>query len=286
MDDERKSLLRRNNALRMQRRQLPQHLINLETHVLLKDAINLNDLLKILLDTPEYNNLFAKLVRDINNIIDIFKQTNASIENSYFIGGSKAWNNFFKDFYDLNAISQFEKSSIHNTTADLFYFINDKDVVNALYDNINILLSTSIAPLVDAIRTYFKLDDSKNVYITIENKIALDGKNVFFPSKQIFLRLHINDSQPKDRKISIQSSQVSQSMQGPYDAEKKAKSELKRKEKKERALLEEKERQKKEEELKAKQSMSRAERAASRNLRKTGGTIDSFDKIILSSLNI
>ena len=94
----------------------------LDTHKLLKNTINFNNLLNNLLNTHEFNNLLNELIKNINLIFEMVKQSNPETEYNYFIAGARSWNRFFKDFYDLDIISEYEKSSIHNINTDLYYF--------------------------------------------------------------------------------------------------------------------------------------------------------------------
>ena len=288
------SLLRQKNAKRMALRRLPPNLIKLETHKLLTNTININNLLCKLLITDEYNYIFNELLKSINLEFDKAKLENPETIYEYLLMGSKSWHTFFKDFYDLNLLSPYEKSSIHNTTADLMYFINNKNLVDDIYKTIKNLLKEQIEPIVDAIKKYLDIDDTlKNVYITIEEKQCINGKNTLLPSKQLFVKLHINDSvpQPKIRKPQTQADAHAQAKKDAQVAATKAQSKIQRSEqlkatrkqnKEESERLQQEAKQK--EALEKEKSISnRALRSANRNQKRTGGAItEPFDKIIIS----
>ena len=274
--------LRRKRFVDMQKiRKLPPNMIKLDTHKLLKETINLNNLQNKLLNTPEYNNLYNDVIKNINLIFETTKQSNPGTEYNYFIAGARAWNNFFKDFYDLDIISPYEKSSIHNTNADLFYFINDKSLVSDLNDNIKKLLKLAIEPLVYAIRKYVDIEDSsKNVYITIEEEECKNPKKSLIPSKRLYLKLHIDDSIPQ-KKQSHQSQQ-SLSINKASKAEKAAKAKAKKAAEAERALKEEQEKAAKSVSQISERELRASKRRAPPNVMKGGAIIESFTKIILS----
>ena len=200
-DYDKKSVNRKKNSERMRIRRLPPNMIKLDTHKLLKDTINLNNLQNKLLNTPEYNEILNDTIQNINLIFEEAKRLKSGIEYNYFIAGARSWNRFFKDFYDLDIISPYEKSSIHNINADLYYFINDKTLIDEnIKDDIKELLKRTIEPLVDAIKKYSDLEDNtKNVYITIEEDECLIDNKSLITSKRLFLKLHIDDSVPQKK---------------------------------------------------------------------------------------
>jgi hypothetical protein len=287
------SVLRKKNAERMALRRLPPNLIKLETHKLLKSTINLNNVLCELLNTHEYNIIFNQLIEKINFEFDKVKTANPETIYEYLLMGSKSWNIFFKDFYDLNILSPYEKSSIHNTTGDLMYFINNKNLVNDIYKTIKNLLKDEIEPIVDAIKKYLNIDNKlKNVYITIEEKQCINGKNTLLPSKQLFVKLHINDSvpQPKIRKPQTQADAHAQAKKDAQVAATKAQSKIQRseqlkatrKQNKEELERQQKAAQEKEAIAKSQSISNRALRSANRESKKGGAIIEPFDKIIIS----
>jgi hypothetical protein len=293
-DYDKKSVSRRKNSERMRIRRLPPNMIKLETHKLLKDTINLNNLQNKILNTPEYNEILNDTIHNINLIFEEAKRSKPGIDYNYFIAGARSWNRFFKDFYDLDVISPYEKSSIHNINADLYYFINDKTLIDRnIKDDITELLSRTIEPLVNAIKKYSDVEDNtKNVYITIEEDECLIDNKSLITSKRLFLKLHIDDSVPQKKPqkqsrahhpFKNQSSSQQPSAKVLTTAEKEAKKAAKAAEKaaKEAAELEAREEA---ERKKTTQMSSRAERLARRNkpLLYGGGTIESFSKVILS----
>ena len=288
-DYDKKSVNRKKNSERMRIRRLPPNMIKLDTHKLLKDTINLNNLQNKLLNTPEYNEILNDTIQNINLIFEEAKRLKSGIEYNYFIAGARSWNRFFKDFYDLDIISPYEKSSIHNINADLYYFINDKTLIDEnIKDDIKELLKRTIEPLVDAIKKYSDLEDNtKNVYITIEEDECLIDNKSLITSKRLFLKLHIDDSVPQKKpaketkahhpfnRQSVQQSAAKVLTAAEKEAKKAAKKAAERAA--ELAAKEEAERKKTE------QISSRAARSAKRNNPLYGGgTIESFSKVILS----
>jgi hypothetical protein len=196
---ESRSISRRKYTEKKLIKKLPPNMIKRETHKLLEDTINVNNILSSLLDTPEYNYLFNSLIIKINSIFDEKNRLNAEMKYNYCIGGSRAWNNFFRDFYDNNLLSPYEKSSIHNTNADLYYFTNNLELLKketGILIEIKELFKEAIVPLVDAIKLYLN-DASKNVIITIEEQECLNFKYALIPAKRLYLQLRINDEVPQ-----------------------------------------------------------------------------------------
>ena len=291
-DDYEKSSYKRKSHVEQKRiRKLPPNMIKLDTHKLLKNTIDLNNLQNKLLNTPEYNDKLNNIISNINAIFDAAKQSNPETEYNYFIAGARSWNRFFKEFYDLDILSPYEKSSIHNTNADLYYFINNKSLIDeSIKENIKSLLEKEIKPLVNIIKQYVDLEDSsKNVYITLEEDSCLIDNKSLITSKRLYLKLDINDSVPKKK----QTRQPRQSLkqQQPQShipaaktltaAEKAAKRAAERAEQRaalEAAALEAKRKR-------DSQASDRANRAASRQkplLMNGGGVIEHFSKVILS----
>jgi hypothetical protein len=288
-DYDKKSINRKKNSERMRIRRLPPNMIKLDTHKLLKDTINLNNLQNKLLNTPEYNEILNDTIQNINLIFEEAKRLKSGIEYNYFIAGARSWNRFFKDFYDLDIISPYEKSSIHNINADLYYFINDKTLIDEnIKDDIKELLKRTIEPLVDAIKKYSDLEDNtKNVYITIEEDECLIDNKSLITSKRLFLKLHIDDSVPQKKPakqtkahhpFNRQSAQQS-AAKVLTAAEKEAKKAAKKAAERAAELAAKEEAERK----KTDQISSRAARSAKRNNPLYGGgTIESFSKVILS----
>jgi hypothetical protein len=277
------SITRRKYTEKRLIRKLPPNMIKRETHKLLENAININNILSSLLDTPEYNNLFNILINKINLIFDEKNSGNSEMKYNYFIGGGRAWNNFFRDFYDNNLLSPYEKSSIHNTNADLYYFTNNLELLTqdtGILKEIKELFKEAIVPLVDAIKLYLN-DPSKNVIITIEEQQCLNFKYALIPAKRLYLQLSINNSVPEHI------SQIPQSSQLPKPP-KQAKSQTPRVTTgKSKAQIEAEEKKKKDLETALKKEQSKRNREARlstrRGTRINGGTIDiDIKKTILS----
>jgi hypothetical protein len=295
-DFTKKSASRKKNSERMRIRRLPPNMIKLETHKLLKDTIKLNELQDKLLNTPEYNEILNDTIKNINLIFEEAKRLNPAIDYNYFIAGSRAWNRFFKDFYDLDIISPYEKSSIHNINADLYYFINDKTLIDGnIKADIKELLKQTIEPLVDAIRKYSDLEDNtKNVYITIEEDECLKDNKSLITSKRLFLKLHIDDSVPTKKPAKQSkahhpfkkqsSQQSSQPSQQPAAKVLTASEKAAKKAAKKAAQLAAEIAAKEEAERKKSEDISNRSARLARRSKPLygGGTIESFSKVILS----
>jgi hypothetical protein len=278
------SLRRKRFSDMMKTRKLPPNMVKLDTHKLLKDTITLNNLQNKLLNTPEYNEILNDVIKNINLIFETVKQSNPGTEYNYFIAGSRAWNSFFKDFYELDIISPYEKSSIHNTNADLYYFINDKTLVQNLNNNIKLLLKRAIQPLADAIKKYVDIEDSssKNVYIIIEEEECKNDKKSLIPSKRLYLKLHIDDSVPQRRQQALP---LSVSVSTAADKAKKAEIARKKREAKKAALAAQAAEEEAKKILKSTSQISNRElRASKRNkpLLTGGAILEPISKIILS----
>lgn len=259
-------------------RKLPQNMIKRETHKLLENKINENNILSSLLDTPEYNYLFNDLINKINSIFDDKKYLHPEMKYNYFIGGSKAWNNFFKDFYDNNILSPYEKSSIHNTNADLYYFINDEELLKketGILLEIKQLFNQKIVEFVDAIKLYLN-DDSKNVFITVEEQECLNFKYALIPARRIYLQLNINNAVP-NRISQPQAPPAPQSPQSPPAAKKAKSTRTRVTTGKTRAQIEADEKRAEELAAAARKEQSKKDRATRLSSRRgdkmTGGTI-------------
>ena len=183
------------------KRKLPSHMVKIETHDLLNDKINTSDLFNKLLNKENYNNIFNNLVIATNSKLEEFKATNKDMRYNYFIAGSRAWNRFFKDFYDLNILSPYEKSAIHNTNGDLHYIINNKAYVNVIKANIKELLEQSEDEILEAIRANMGDDAKSNeIAISISEKDFISGRGSLMTSKRLYINLHINEPDGKKRK--------------------------------------------------------------------------------------
>ena len=299
-DYDKKSLSRKKNVERIRIRKLPPNMIKLDTHKLLKNTINFNNLLNNLLNTHEFNNLLNELIKNINLIFEMVKQSNPETEYNYFIAGARSWNRFFKDFYDLDIISEYEKSSIHNINTDLYYFINDKTLIDTtIKDNIKTLFKNSITPIVEAIKKYVDLiDNSKNVYITIiEDECLIDNKSLI-TSKRLYLKLHVNNSVPLKKTAKSSSLKTAPATapvaapvaalqyQQPASRTLTAAEKTAEKAAKKAAEQAAREKEAQEEEQKRKSQVSAREQRASRRhkplLMNGGGVIEPFTKVILS----
>lgn len=123
---------------------IPEHLLDIKSHKLLKAQIKAMKKLHDILSTEEYNIELAKFVDKINYVInkhrtDIIQDNNLTY--NYYLGGSKAWYNIFEDLYQYNILSLYEKSAVHNTTCDICYYINNIEYYDVLYMSIETALS-------------------------------------------------------------------------------------------------------------------------------------------------
>jgi hypothetical protein len=151
----------RKNTIRERRNILaiPENLLKFNSHILLQHVINQNNLLNDILTTDEYLTIFNNNIALINYTIE----TEVGRNNyNYFISGSKAWYNIFKDLYDYNVLSDYEKSAIHNSTCNISYYIKT--------DNIDYLT--------DILRGFeYELNTIYNIILEIDDKIIFDKKN-------------------------------------------------------------------------------------------------------------
>ena len=142
---------------------IPENLLNIDSHKLLEDSINKNNLLNDLLTKTEYLTIFNKNIALINFTIETEVRKN---NYNYFISGSKAWYNIFKDLYDYNVLSDYEKSAIHNSTCNISYYIKTDnidyltDILRGFVYELNIILSSI-----------------SNIILEIDDKIIFDKKN-------------------------------------------------------------------------------------------------------------
>jgi hypothetical protein len=150
---------------RLEAKTLPIHMIRRDTHELVTNTINNNKLINKLLTNINFNDKYNILINDIN-----LKIKSTSSKFNYCISGSKSWYNIFKDYYDNNLLSEYEKSAIHNNnTCDHYYFINNNN--------------TSI---INEIKTYI-LEALKNFIITIEDELNANIKILENSNKQVQL---------------------------------------------------------------------------------------------------
>ena len=200
--DEKKSLIRSINSKRARSSTYPQHMKKIDTHSALNDKINEQKILNELLNSDEYNELFNNFILEVNDEIDKYIEQYDNVKYNYFIGGSRSWNNFFKDFYDDTILSPYEKSAIHNTTADLYYFINDTTYVRDIKTDIIKPIFEKYKPLIiDAIKSNEIITPDDNIIINVSEHNFLDGKRSLINSERIYFTLHINQSPSKIIKI-------------------------------------------------------------------------------------
>jgi hypothetical protein len=288
-----KKRIRIKNALRSLKRveakTLPIHMIKRDTHKLLEKNVNNNKIINLLLESIDFNSKYEELLKRINSIIP------STIPYNYCISGSKAWYNIFKDYYDYNLLSEYEKSSIHNNNScDHYYFINNKTTAFIKYINDELLLKLRnfISEIEDDLNKNVKQilkDDNKKVQLLASVSNSKYNKLLFIDNTLVFsLNLTIADNIPKSRiqtqfiaqPSAVFQSVVSQSVtvQPKPRAKRRTNAEI-------AAELAEERRQK--EQVKQSLSSSRAARAAKteerRQAKKQGGTIDNqIKKKILS----
>lgn len=204
MEDEKKSQRRKNFArtsyTRNLNKKLPYYMIKTNEHDEIKSKIEQYNILNTLLDNINFDTNYNKLIADINEFIK--SKSNAY---NYCINGSKVWYNIFKDFYDNNHISEYEKSAIHNyNTCDHYYFIKTADYKHKknIIDNIKNEIKKLIIEVQEELNNQIKviLDDSnKHVQLSIISNI--DDPNLkcllFKESIILTLNLKISDDIPK-----------------------------------------------------------------------------------------
>ena len=182
------------NGIRQQRKakllhiELPPHLIYRKTHVLLKDKIKQNNILNSLLDRINYSRIIVNNIHDLNKNLRAFmasKRLDSQLSLNYFIGGSVAWNKLFKQHYDNNILSIYEKSAIHISSYDVFYFINFKDNRDIFNNYFRKTIETIKANLEASIKTElpdFKIKIKSNEKLrdlTADDKVDYDSDSGF-----------------------------------------------------------------------------------------------------------
>lgn len=177
---------------------LPIHMIKRDTHLLLNTNIETNKLIDTLLRSINFNSRYEELIRKINELIP------HDIGYNYCISGSKAWYNIFKDYYENNLLSEYEKSAIHNNnTIDNYYFINNNnkefidEITTRIKSLLNLFISGIEAELNSNIKTILK-DDNKQVQLLLSVNIKEYNILLFTKNTIMFnIQLKINDNVPK-----------------------------------------------------------------------------------------
>ena len=254
---------------RLEAKTLPIHMINRDTHKLLNEKININEKINKLLAKIDFDSKYEKLIEKINLQFSLVKY-------NYCISGSKAWYNIFKDYYDYNLLSKYEKSAIHNNnTCDHYYFINKNDTsfIETIKENILILLNEFITFINDDLNREVKTedifnDDNKHVLLLATINNAASNKLLFKDNTVLFsLNLTISDIVPKPKinnSIIYQPSPIPQPslIPQPSIAPQPKKTRKARQTKTEKAAELERERKELEDNRK-KKALTRSERAAS-----------------------
>ena len=196
------SLFKRNLEARREqilRLEIPQYMISRNTHIALNKNIEENKDLDSLLKNIDYSSIIVNNINILNTAIENLKRSKRDLITEYFIAGSAGWNNLFKTHYDNDLLSEYEKSAIHITSYDLYYFINNKNYQENVY---NLLLETSNRILVRLNSNLATKNYSANIRLSIEIKDIDFEKYVIFPSKRIAIKLeYIQDvPEPKDVK--------------------------------------------------------------------------------------
>ena len=196
-----KRTIRQKNALRAETRReaktLPIHMIKRDTHDLFKKNIENNKKINTLLESINFNSRYEILLLEINSLIP------SEFEYNYCISGSKSWNNIFKDYYDSNLLSEYEKSAIHfNNSCDHYYFINNntQPFIEYITGNIKTLLDNFILSINQDLNTNVKLlfnDTNKQINLSISISDKLANKLLFNENTYSFsLGLTITDDVP------------------------------------------------------------------------------------------
>ena len=183
---------RRNQILRLE---IPQYMISRKTHIALNKNIEENKDLDLLLKELGYSSIIVDNINRLNTAIENLKRSKHDLITEYFIAGSAGWNNLFKTHYDNDLLSEYEKSAIHITSYDLYYFINNKNYQEEVY---NLLRETSNRILVQLNSNLSTKNYSANIRLSFEIKDIDFEKYVIFPSKRIAIKLeYIQDVPPR-----------------------------------------------------------------------------------------
>lgn len=223
-----KKLYRIKNSLRSKQRKevkiLPLHMIKRDTHELLTTNIKNNEIFNTLLHSINFDDKYNLLINAINKLYDknellsklssitddddgykslIPEIETIDIDYNYCISGSKSWYNIFKDHYETELLSRYEKSAIHNNnTCDHYYFINYNNSIFIKYITLQILNLLNL--FIDEINTDLNInvkrlfqDQNKQVQLlaSIDNKTY--NKLLFKTDSQLLkLSLTISDIVP------------------------------------------------------------------------------------------
>ena len=183
---------RRNQILRLE---IPQYMISRKTHIALNKNIEENKNLDLLLKDLNYSSIIVNNINILNTAIENLKRSKHDLITEYFIAGSAGWNNLFKTHYDNDLLSEYEKSAIHITSYDLYYFINKNTYQTEVY---NLLRETSNRILDELNYNLSTKKYSANIRLSIEIKDIDFEKYVIFPSKRIAIKLeYIQDVPPR-----------------------------------------------------------------------------------------
>jgi len=185
---------RRNQILQLE---IPQYMISRNTHIALNKNIEENKNLDSLLKDLNYSSIIVDNINSLNTAIENLKRRNSDLKTEYFIAGSAGWNNLFKTHYDNDLLSEYEKSAIHITSYDLYYFINNKNYQEEVY---NLLRETSNRILVQLNHLLSK-NYSANIRLSIEIKDIDFEKYVIFPSKRIAIKLEYIQDVPEPKNV-------------------------------------------------------------------------------------
>ena len=196
-------------------------MINRDTHKVLNEEINIKEKINKLLANIDFNSKYEKLIEEINSQF-------SHVNYNYCISGSKAWYNIFKDYYDNNLLSTYEKSAIHNNnTCDHYYFINANNLsfIETIKKNILIILHRFITFINDDLNKQVKLkdicnDDNKQVQLLAKiyededksnSKSKFKSKILLFKENTVLfsLSLTISDIVPKPKIDKLAASQPS-----------------------------------------------------------------------------
>jgi hypothetical protein len=251
---------------RMEAKTLPIHMINRDTHKVLNEDINIKEKINKLLANIDFNSKYEKLIEEINSQF-------SHVKYNYCISGSKAWYNIFKDYYENNLLSKYEKSAIHNNnTCDHYYFINANNLsfIETIKQNILIILNKFILLINDDLNKQVKLkdicnDDNKQVQLLANIKEAKSKNILLFKDNTILfsLSLTINDIVPK-LLAAPQPSVVPQPLAAPQSSVVPQPKKPRTKRKTQTELAEELARERREEHERTKKiALARSERAAS-----------------------
>lgn len=177
---------------------LPVHMVSRKTHIALKEKIEENNNLDLLLKEIDYDNIIINNINELNARLLELKSHHADFNSTYFITGSAGWNNLFNKHYNDNILSVYEKSAIHNVSYDLYYFINDTKYKSVF----NRLINTTISNINTLLNDQLERKGFSNIKLSLEHKSIDFNKYVIFPSERFAIKLEYSKDIPDKKQKS------------------------------------------------------------------------------------